>query len=142
MIRRGEKKGDVHPSISSALGRSARKKKAYIPTLPKQRRQTSLCSLSSTHLYKIKCINTFQLLLVLFELGMLLKGKCADFAQKSHLPCSGEGCSVCEKELLPFTLRTSGLVWSDSIKRAQMTSSVSGQIDYCKSPGQQIELTI
>lgn len=36
-------------------------------------------------------------MLVLFEVGMLLKGKRADFALKSHLPCYGEGCSVCEK---------------------------------------------
>lgn len=28
---------------------------------------------------------------VLFEVGMLLKGKRADFAQKSHLPCYGGG---------------------------------------------------
>lgn len=56
---------------------------------------------------------------VLFEVGMLLKGKRADFAQKGHLPCYGGGCSGCEKALV-FTLCTSGLVWSDSIKRAQM----------------------
>lgn len=139
---KGGKKSDVYPSISSALGRSVRKKKhPYIPTLLKQRQQTSPCSLNSSHLYKINGINAFQLVLELFEVRVLLKGKCADFAQKSHLPRYGEGCSVCEKELPVRSL----YLWARLVRLDQTSTDdvISKWTDiYCKSPGQLIELTI